>query len=175
KRIVDFDISTGLPYSWSIRLVNLRLYVWPQVFHGKNWLFGVRPSPHIRIDASWGPYIYIESGHTWLLWTGGVPLAVAFVVFTWVALRTTGALARERRGPLGAAATGAFAGVLIVFVLMSFDAHLTMRGVADLLFALLAMVTAVATRLSTGDRHALEPITPPLVPALGDRGATAHA
>jgi hypothetical protein len=175
RRIVDFDIATGLPHSWSVRLENLRLYVWPEVFHGQNWLFGVRPSSHIRIDASWGPYIYIESGQTWLLWTGGVPLAVAFLAFTWIALRTAGAVARARRGPVGVAATGAFAGVLIVFVLMSFDPHLTMRGVADLVFALLAMVTAAATRLSTGDRHALEPRTSPLVPALGGPGAAAHA
>jgi hypothetical protein len=175
KRIVDFDIGTGLPHSWAVRLDNLRLYVWPEVFHGQNWLFGVRPSSHIRIDASWGPYIYIESGHTWLLWTGGIPLVVAFLAFTWAALRATGPVARAGRGPLGVAATGAFAGVLIVFVNMSFDPHISMRGVADLLFALLGMVTAGTVRPSTGDRHAAQPLTPPLVPALRNSGGAVHA
>jgi hypothetical protein len=138
-RIADFDISTGLPQSWMVRYDNLRLFVWPQVFSGINWLFGVRPSEHIAVDAAWGPYIYIESGHTWLLWTGGIPFLLAFLLFTWAAARTTAAIARSHPGPRGVAASAAFASLLAVFVLMSFDPHITLRGAADLLFSLLAL------------------------------------
>jgi hypothetical protein len=175
KRLADFDISTGLPQSWLVRFDNLRLFVWPEVFSGQNWLFGVRPSSHIRVDVSWGPYIYIESGHLWLLWTGGIPFLVAFVMFTWVAVRGTATVARTRRGPVGVAATAALAGLAVVFVLMAFDPHLTMRGIADLLFALLAMATAAPAPTPAGDRHAVDPLTRPAPFALADRRGTVHA
>jgi len=142
-RINDVDLSTGLPQSWTVRLDNLRLFVWPRVFSGENWLFGVRPSARIAVDTSWGPFIYIESGHTWLLWTGGVPFALAFLVFTWVAVRTARSVAHTRTGAIGVSADAAYAAVWVVFVLMAFDPHITMRGTADLLFALLALATAV--------------------------------
>jgi hypothetical protein len=155
ERLADIDMSTGLPQSWTVRFDNLRLFVWPQVFSGQNWLFGVRPSARIMVDASWGPYIYIESGHTWLLWTGGIPFFVAFLVFTWVAVRTTAAIARSRHGPVGVVACASFASLLIVFLLMSFDPHITMRGTADLLFSLLALTTTVQ-----GDRRTVDPLAP---------------
>jgi hypothetical protein len=175
KRLESFDISTGLPQSWLVRFDNLRLFVWPQVFSGRNWLFGVRPSSHIRVDVAWGPYIYIESGHLWLLWTGGIPFLVAFCAFTWVAVRTTAAIARTRRGPVGHAATAALAGLVAVFVLMAFDPHLTMRGTADLLFALLAMATAAPAPSPAGDRHAVDPPAQPVPFALSDDRGAVHA
>jgi hypothetical protein len=141
-RLANFDSSTGLPQSWTIRLENLRLFVWPRLA-GLNWLFGVRPSAKIPVAASWGPFIYIESGHTWLLWTGGVPLFLAFGYFSWVAVRTAAAVGRIRRGIVATAGISALASTLVVFVLMSFDPHITMRGAADLLFSLLALATAV--------------------------------
>jgi hypothetical protein len=148
-RVADFDISTGLPQSWTVRLDNLRLWVWPRLFSGWNWVFGVRPSARIPVAASWGPFIYIESGHTWLLWTGGVPFLAAFLYFSYVAARTMARLARTRGGPVGVAATAGLVSVLVVFVLMAFDPHLTMRGSADLLFTLLGLATAVRP----GARH----------------------
>ncbi len=174
KRLESFDISTGLPHSWIVRFDNLRWFVWPEVFSGENWLFGVRPSSHIRVDTSWGPYIYIESGHLWLLWTGGIPFLVAFGAFTWVAVRTTASVARTRSGPVGVAATAALADLLAVFVLMAFDPHLTMRGTADLLFALLGMVIATA-RPATGDRHAVDSSTPPVALVRAGPRAAARA
>jgi hypothetical protein len=140
-RLAALDISTGLPQSWWVRLENLRLYVWPDVFSGLNWLFGVRPSAVLRVAAPWGSTIYIESGHTWLLWTGGIPFFAAYLYFTWCAVRTTGSLARRRRDIVGVVAIASVASLLVSFVLMSFDPHLTMRGTADLLFSLLALAT----------------------------------
>jgi hypothetical protein len=141
-RLNQLDVSTGLPQSWQVRLVNLHRYVWPQVFSGETWLFGVRPSARLRVDAAWGPYIYIESGHTWLLWTGGIPLVAAYLFFVWVAVRRTARVARLRHDAVGVAAIAGVTSLVVVFVLMSFDPHLTMRGAADLLFALLALGTA---------------------------------
>jgi hypothetical protein len=141
-RLAGFDPSTGLPQSWYVRLVNLRTFIWPQVFSGFNWLFGVRPAARVLADVPWGPYIYIESGYTWLLWTGGLPFLLAFGVFMWLAVRTTASVARARRDAVGVAAAAGWASLLAVLVLMSFDPHITIRGTADLLFTLLALATA---------------------------------
>jgi hypothetical protein len=131
-----------MPQSWYVRYENLRLFVWPDLFSGPNWLFGVRPAARIDVVAPWGTEIYIESGHTWLLWTGGIPFLLAYLWFMVVALRTTVPVARSRRDAVGVAATAALAALLSVFVLMSFDPHLTMRGAADLTFSLVALATA---------------------------------
>ncbi len=141
-RLASRDISTGVPQSWHVRYENLRLYVWPDLFADRRWLFGVRPGARIEVDTPWGHELYIESGHTWLLWTGGVPLFVAFLWFMWVAVRATASVARSRRDAVGGAATASLASLLAVFVLMAFDPHITMRGAADLLFALLALALA---------------------------------
>jgi hypothetical protein len=159
-RLAELDISTGLPQSWMVRYDNLRLFVWPQVFSGENWLFGVRPSSRIVADVVWGPYIFIESGHTWLLWTGGIPFFLSFLLFMWVAVRTTAAIARSRRDSVGVAASASFASLLAAFVLMSFDVHITLRGTADLLFSLLALATAVR-----GDTKDIHDPSPPRVDA----------
>jgi hypothetical protein len=155
-RLNQLDISTGIPQSWQVRFDNLRLFVWPELFSGNNWMFGVRPGARIQVDAAWGPHIYIESGHTWLLWTGGIPFLVAYLVFVWVAVQAAAAVARTRRDGIGVAAIAAFTGLLVVFVLMSFDPHLTMRGAGDLLFALLALALVAS---GTGrDRHDRAPV-----------------
>lgn len=142
QRLADVEMSTGLPQSWYVRYENLRLFVWPDLFSGANWLFGVRPAARIQVAAPWGDEIYIESGHTWLLWTGGIPFFLAFLWFMAVAMRTTASVARLRHDVVGVAATASLAGLCSVFVLMSFDPHLTMRGAADLTYALLALATA---------------------------------
>lgn len=142
-RLADFATPTGLPRSWQVRLDNLTGLVWPQLFSGYQWVLGVRPSARIRLDMPWGPYIYLESGHTWLLWTGGIPFLLAFLYFMWVAGRRTAETARHGRGAVAVAGIASFASLLAVFVLMSFDPHITMRGTADLLFALLALALVV--------------------------------
>lgn len=52
---------------------------------------------------------------------------IAFGAFTWVAVRTTAGITRTRRGPVGIAAGAALAGLALVFVLIAFDPHPSMR------------------------------------------------
>jgi len=138
-RLAGFDSDYGYPQSWAVRLENLRDYIFPEITSSMNWLFGVRPSTRVPAREVWRDFVYIESGHAWLLWNGGIPLLVAFLAFCWIAIRTTVRVARRDRSPIGAAATAAAAALSAMFVLMLFDPHLTMRGSADLLFPLLAL------------------------------------
>ncbi|MDD7942001.1 hypothetical protein PHK61_26650 [Actinomycetospora lutea] len=142
-RLVAFDGATGLPESWVGRLDNLRGYFWPRLLEDHNYVLGVQPSARVPSpDTLALPYIWIESGYTWLFWGGGIPLAVAFVVFVVVAARR-GLAAARGPGARGVAGTGAFVGIVVVAVLMLFDPHLTYRGSGDLLIALLALVAAL--------------------------------
>jgi hypothetical protein len=83
--------------------------------------------------------VYVESGHTWLLWTGGIPFLLAFFYFLWTTIKTVGRIARERMDAIGVAAIASFASLWLLAVLMTLDPHLTLRGSADALFALLAL------------------------------------
>ncbi len=143
-RLGNLSSSSGLPQGWVDRLTNLREFFWPVLFSHFNWVLGVRPSPRIATPLFRTGYVWIESGHTWLLWSGGVPFFAAFVVFVWVGLRTSRRVAR-RRGPVGVVAGATFAALVATTVLMTFDPHLTLRGSADLLFAMLGLMAAGTT------------------------------
>ncbi|GAA0808004.1 hypothetical protein [Spirilliplanes yamanashiensis] len=150
QRLAQRQVSTGVPQSWYVRYEHLRRYVWPDLLADRTWTFGVRPGARIQVDTPWGHEVYIESGHTWLLWTGGVPLFAAFLWFMWVAVQATASIARGRGDAVGVAATASLASLVAVFVLMTFDPHITMRGAADLMFALLALAVAVPTGAPAG-------------------------
>jgi hypothetical protein len=143
RRVSDLDPVTGLPYSWVARLRNLRTHFWPELFSDFNFVLGVRPSARVRVNLAWRDYLWIESGHTWLLWTGGIPLFLAFCWFLVVSLRKTARVARARADAIGIAAIAGFSGLSVVAVLMTLDPHLTLRGTADLLFSLLALACTV--------------------------------
>jgi hypothetical protein len=137
-RLSGFHSSTGLPPSWIGRLNNLREFFWPQLFHDWNWLLGVRPAARVPVASQAFGFVWIESGYTWLLWGGGIPLLGSYFVFVWVAMRRAWALAHVP-DVVGIAALGVFATFASQVVVMWFDPHLTYRGSADALFALLAM------------------------------------
>ena len=149
-RLAGFGANeAGVPISWTGRLDNLERYVWPRLFSDYHWIFGVRTSPRIAAWESWRTWVFIESGHSWLLWVGGVPLLLAFFWFCWVAARHVSRVARSRTDAVGVAAIGAATAVAVVFVLTALDAHLTVRGTADLLFPLLALALVDATTGTT--------------------------
>lgn len=137
QRLRSFDTPTGLPTSWQGRLDNLERFFLPELGEDLNWVTGVRPAA--VASAPGRDAIYIESGHVWLLWTGGVALAVAFVAFLAISMPAAGRVARSRSDPIGVAAGASFTSLGVVAVLMVLDAHLTLRGAAEMSFALLAL------------------------------------
>jgi hypothetical protein len=143
RRLATVDQTTGLPSSWSARLDNLSTYFWPGLFSGHDWLLGVQVLPQVAGRESWQSTVYIESGHTWFLWIGGVPYLLSFLLFTVLALRTSRAAARLTvGGAFAAAGVASYAAFWTVFVLTLIDPHLFLRGSADLSIPLLALATS---------------------------------
>jgi hypothetical protein len=149
-RLSGFQSETGIPKSWEDRLENLRTFFWPELTSHYHWVLGVRPSPRVPAPETWRDWVWIESGHTYLLWTGGVPFLVAFVAFLWTAMRRVWQVARRRTDAIGVAAVASFTGLTLVAVLMTFDPHLTFRGAADLNFSLLALALTGGGVAATG-------------------------
>jgi hypothetical protein len=136
------DQDTGLPVSWTGRygrLDNLQQYFWPEIGTDLNWLFGVRTSSRVPGVESWREWVYIESGYTWALWNGGLPLLAAVLTLVVVAIRTGRRLTATSRGVPRAVGITLAVVPWALAVLMFLDPHLTLRGGADLLFVVLAL------------------------------------
>jgi murein biosynthesis integral membrane protein MurJ len=144
-RLSGFHSTAGLPLSWVDRLYNLRTYFWPVLFSDHNWILGVRPSPRIATSSKAEGFIWIESGYTWLLWGGGIPLLASYLAFAGCVIRKSWAYAR-RADASGIAATAVAAAMCSQVVLMTLDPHLTFRASGDALFLLLALIRKLPVR-----------------------------
>ena len=151
QRIADFGSTAGVPSSWVGRWENLTTFFWPPLAEDLNWLTGVRVAGRVPAPESWRDWVWVESGYTWMLWSGGLLFLVVGCLFLAVGVQATAAVARRRRDVVGAAAIGALTGLWVNIVLMVIDVHLTLRGAGDLLFALLALaLSGVAVARADG-------------------------
>jgi peptidoglycan biosynthesis protein MviN/MurJ (putative lipid II flippase) len=146
-RLNGFQSASGLPISWLTRLHNLETYFWPTLFSDYNWIFGVRPSARVVAPNQEYGYVWIESGYTWLLWGGGIPLLASYIAFAIACIRKGWAFAR-RADAAGVAGTALAAVMCSQLFLMLFDPHLTYRGSGDLVFMLLALVRRLPSQRS---------------------------
>lgn len=144
-RLDGFHTANGLPVSWTDRLYNLQTYFWPVLFSDHNWILGVRPAARIATSSRRFGFVWIESGYTWLLWGGGIPLLASYLAFVGTALKKGWAQAR-RADVAGIAATAVVTAVCAQVALMLFDPHLTYRGSGDALFLVLALVRRLPGR-----------------------------
>ena len=156
ERLQGFSYASGIPPSWVGRLFNLRTYFWPDLTAHGNVLLGVRPSARVPVPTQATGFVWIESGYVWLLWGGGIPLLASFVFFIWVVGTRGWRVARARPDAIGAAGAAAFVAVVVITVLMAFDPHVTYRGSADAVFALIAM-TALARTVQAHTAHSDQP------------------
>ena len=138
-RLQGFSGYRSLPRSWLGRWDNLERFFWPDIQTGWNWLIGVRPAARVPAPETWREWVYIESGYTWMVWIGGVPLLLAFCYFVWAVLADLLPLNARKSPESAALRITAVAATAMIVTLMLFDPHLTVRGCADLYFPLLAL------------------------------------
>ena len=160
RRLSGFQSASGLPVSWTGRLQNLQTYFWPKLFSGYHFLLGVRPAARVPVAAQATGYVWIESGYTWLLWAGGIPLLASFVFLAYAAARRGWRAARSRQDGRAVAGAALFTATLVISVVMTFDPHLTYRGTGDAFFTLLALAAPRLGRTS-GDRAPAAAHRPP--------------
>ncbi len=135
--------------SWDVRLYNLETFFIPEFNDPVNVALGVTPQARVSSPRQNEEFIWIESGHLWLLWSGGVPLFLTWFALIGVGMVTARQTMRNNVGPIGIAAGATFAVLMTVNVAQTFDPHMTLRGTADILYPLLALsATGLVVRRS---------------------------
>ena len=137
-RLAGFS-ELGVPPSWLGRWDNLTSFYLPRFDLG-SVLLGVSPNPVLPAPETWRDVIYLEAGYLQFLWIGGIPLLLAFGWLSVAVLRWTAEL-MHTPGALGAVVSALRITWWFLLVLTVLDPHLTMRGIGDLLFVLLAITT----------------------------------
>ncbi len=146
ESVLLFEANPGS--SWEVRLYNLETYFIPEFDDAANVMWGVTPQARVPSPLEGEDFIWIESGHLWLLWSGGVPLFVAFFAFIAVGAFTGRRLANSHPGPVGIVGAAVVAGLAMLFVAQTFDPHITLRGTADVLYPLAALMAVGRTSRS---------------------------
>ncbi|MDX6395287.1 MAG: putative peptidoglycan lipid flippase [Streptosporangiaceae bacterium] len=164
-RLSGFHSASGLPISWITRLRNLQTYFWPTLFSDFNWIFGVRPSARVVAPNQQYGYVWIESGYTWLLWGGGIPLLASYLGFGGAVVRKGWAFAR-RADAAGIAGTAVAAALCAQMFSMILDPHLTYRGAGDAVFLILALVRVLPSRPARVDDHGTPVVAAAATPRL---------
>jgi hypothetical protein len=142
-----------LPPSWVVRLQHLESYFWPVLFSDYNWILGVQPDARVFVPTTQYDYVWIESGYTWLLWGGGIPLLASYIGFVWAVMRKGFSYAR-RADAAGVVGFALAVAVTAQAFTMIFDPHLTFRGSGDAFFLTLALLRVLPSRRAkaAGDR-----------------------
>ncbi|HEY1918963.1 MAG TPA: lipid II flippase MurJ [Streptosporangiaceae bacterium] len=137
-RLGGFANGSTMPSSWAVRLNNLESYFWPALFSDWNWILGVRPTAAVAVSNQEYGYVWIESGYTWLLWAGGLPLLGSYIAFV-VAITRKGLAYTRRADTAGIVGFAMVVAIVSQSVMMIFDPHLTFRGSGDALFLILGL------------------------------------
>ena len=138
QRLSGFASPYGVPRSWLGRVDNLSHFYLPRLGNFR-FVLGVSPNSVLNAPETWREKIFLESGHLWLLWVGGIPMLCAFLV--WLHLARAGARQRAVRDPdgvVGVASAAARVSLTIMAVLTTIDMHLTLRGASDVLMLFVA-------------------------------------
>jgi hypothetical protein len=138
------------PQSWVVRWHNVSHLYLPELLGHGGFLIGVSPNSVVVPPDTWRDVVYLESGYLDLLWIGGIPLLVGFVVLSWAVLKLSRRLSTRTDG-VGACASTLFVVWWAVVLLMVLDPHLFLRGAGDLLFVLFAIVAGRAAEDRTDD------------------------
>ena len=150
-----FEANPGS--SWDVRLYNLEMFFIPSLREPTNIIWGVTPQARVTSPREGEEFIWIESGHLWLLWSGGV-----WLFMTWFALLIVGMVQarrtlRRHSGPIAVAGAATFGSLWIMNVAQTFDPHMTLRGSADAFYPLLALMMAAAYQQNRASETGVEP------------------
>jgi len=141
-----FEANPGS--SWDVRLYNLEMFFIPSLREPTNIVWGVTPQARVTSPREGEEFIWIESGHLWLFWSGGVWLFLTWFALLGVGMVQARRVLRRQTGPIAVAGAATFGSLWIMNAAQTFDPHMTLRGSADAFYPLLALMMAAAYQQS---------------------------